>query len=186
LRGVGVSLGNYLRTIDLPYQHLRAECHDITPISGLNTHRTLFSPQHIGYQVRGSNADQMESHSFPRKASSWSVYLESEHVDKHKRLLCFEWDLPGASNIDTAFASTNRLVTQEAERTMITNEEPPVKDMERGSEYVEEKPHYADINKDDVGYKEYLESLDVEFSPREERWVRWKLDVCTHALQGRR
>jgi hypothetical protein len=83
LRGVGVSLGNYLRTIDLPYQHLRAECHDITPISGLNTHRTLFSPQHIGYQVRGSNADQMESHSFPRKASSWLVYLESEHVDKH-------------------------------------------------------------------------------------------------------
>jgi hypothetical protein len=44
-----------LRTIDPAYQHLRAECHDITPISGLDTHRAHFSPQHIGYEVRGFN-----------------------------------------------------------------------------------------------------------------------------------
>jgi hypothetical protein len=111
------------------------------------------------------------------------VYLESEHGDTHKRLLRFEWDLPGTPNTDIACASTHHLVTQETTRTMTANEERPVKDMERGSEYVEEKPHYADINKDDVGYKEYLESLDVEFSPKEERWVRWKLDVCLHILQ---
>lgn len=60
---------------------------------------------------------------------------------------------------------------------MATDEVQHVKNMERGSEHFEEKPHYTDINKDDVGYKEYLESLDIEFSPKEERRVRWKLDV---------
>jgi hypothetical protein len=44
---------------------------------------------------------------------------------------------------------------------MAANEELPVKDVERGSQHIEEKLHYTDINKDDVGYKEYLESLEV-------------------------
>lgn len=60
---------------------------------------------------------------------------------------------------------------------MTDNEIRPVKDIERGSDHVEEKPVTADVNHNDVGYKEYLESLDIEISPKEERWVRWKLDV---------
>jgi hypothetical protein len=71
---------------------------------------------------------------------------------------------------------------------MDSNAERPVKDMERGSDFVEEKTQYnhAEINKDDVGYQEYLESLDIEFSPKEERWVRWKLDVCYHNPRRKR
>jgi hypothetical protein len=69
---------------------------------------------------------------------------------------------------------------------MTANEEQPVKDVERDSEHFEEKPQYSDVHQDDVGYREYLESLDVELSPREERWVRWKLDVCLHTPQSSR
>jgi hypothetical protein len=71
---------------------------------------------------------------------------------------------------------------------MDSNAERPVKDMERGSDFVEEKTQYnhAEINKDDVGYQEYLESLDIEFSPKEERWVRWKLDVRYHNRSRKR
>jgi hypothetical protein len=53
----------------------------------------------------------------------------------------------------------------------------PVKDVEHAFDHVEEKPHYVNVNQDEVGYNEYLASLDIEFSPKEERWVRWKLDV---------
>lgn len=41
-------------------------------------------------------------------------------------------------------------------------------------DHVEEK---TSPSSEDVGYKEYLESLDIDFSRKEERWVRWKLDV---------
>jgi hypothetical protein len=40
------------------------------------------------------------------------------------------------------------------------------------------------VNKDDVGYEEYLESLNIKFSPKEERWVRWKLDVRINIPQS--
>ena len=71
---------------------------------------------------------------------------------------------------------------------MDSNADRPVKDMERGSEYIEEKHHHdnVEVNKDDVGYEEYLESLDIEFSPKEERWVRWKLDVRSHQPEYKR
>jgi hypothetical protein len=102
------------------------------------------------------------------------LYLENE---KHKRLLHFELDLPGTPNTGTGY-----LGSQESDRTMVANEEFPVKDVESSREHVEKKPHYANVNEDDVGYREYLESLDVEFLPKEERWVRWKLDVRINAL----
>ena len=51
------------------------------------------------------------------------------------------------------------------------------KALELATDYVEEKPSALNTGEDEVGYREYLESLDVEFSWKEERWVRWKLDV---------
>jgi hypothetical protein len=52
----------------------------------------------------------------------------------------------------------------------------PVKDAECASECLE-KTHPAEGNDDDVGYQQYLTSLDIEFTAKEERQVRWKLDV---------
>lgn len=51
------------------------------------------------------------------------------------------------------------------------------KDVETTSTHLEETPPPLKLSKDDVGYKEYLESLDIVFSRKEENWVRWKIDV---------
>jgi hypothetical protein len=67
---------------------------------------------------------------------------------------------------------------------MNANGEQPVTDVEHAFRHVEEKTRYVNVNKDDVGYEEYLESLNIEFSPREERWVRWKLDVRINIPQS--
>ncbi|KAL1649511.1 hypothetical protein SLS58_001567 [Diplodia intermedia] len=59
---------------------------------------------------------------------------------------------------------------------------------------VTEKPHYLKNDevqlKNAVGYKEYLEALDIEVSERESRILRWKIDLIilpafliTQALQ---
>lgn len=50
-------------------------------------------------------------------------------------------------------------------------------DIELASDHVEEMAAKG-ATKNEVGYQEYLDSLDIEFSPKEERIVRWKLDVC--------
>lgn len=50
-------------------------------------------------------------------------------------------------------------------------------DAERASDHLEEKEITSGINENDVGYQEYLQGLSIEFSPKEERWVRWKIDV---------
>lgn len=50
-------------------------------------------------------------------------------------------------------------------------------DPERASDHVEEKELPLEGNKNDVGYREYLQGLNIEFSPKEERWVRWKIEV---------
>jgi hypothetical protein len=52
---------------------------------------------------------------------------------------------------------------------MNANGEQPVTDVEHAFRHVEEKTRYVNVNKDDVGYEEYLESLNIEFSPREAR-----------------
>lgn len=51
------------------------------------------------------------------------------------------------------------------------------KDVQTASTHFEEKPSALELSKDDVGYREYLESLDIVFSRKEENWVRWKIDV---------
>jgi hypothetical protein len=55
-------------------------------------------------------------------------------------------------------------------------------DIELASDHVEEMAGKV-MSNDEIGYKEYLESLDIEFSPKEERTVRWKLDVCLPLLK---
>jgi hypothetical protein len=55
-----------------------------------------------------------------------------------------------------------------------------VKDVKCASECLE-KTYPAEVNDDDVGYQQYLTSLDIEFTAKEERQVRWKLDV-THSF----
>jgi hypothetical protein len=54
-------------------------------------------------------------------------------------------------------------ILQEVDRIMNANGEQPVTDVEHAFRHVEEKTRYVNVNKDDVGYEEYLESLNIEF-----------------------